>query len=148
MADDGIYTNIPTSFPKTKNLFPTLLIVIFLIIGCAVGIDVHSNCKALQGDKVYNNLRQAMNYGVTTGVTTLFILIIMEAGAFNAAIIGIICALFGLVTSAMSIGAITKCDGEFSKDKNIAVKVFGPVSLIVSIGAGLYLSRKLVTMSG
>lgn len=118
------------------NAGPTMLIVLFFIIGCALGIDIHKNCAAAKDSKLYNNLREALNYGLTSGIVSLLILLIMNMTKGNASTIGLIFGIFGVVTSGMTIGLFYKCANEITGERKRMLEGFMWTSLIVSVLGG------------
>ena len=122
-----------------KGYFAAALVMVFFIIGCSVGIDIHSKCVVAKDSELYNNLRQALNYGLTSGITTMAVLTVirfMSGKEPTMKPVALMYALAGVITSGMTISMFYKCKDDLYGDRKKALEAFAWVSLIVSIIGG------------
>ena len=135
----------PLTFCKSeiKNIVPTSIVIIFFIIVCALGIDIHTKCTAAKSSKLYNNLREALNYGLASGITTLLILLVMTVSKGNTSIFGLMFSVLGVITGGMTIGLFYKCVNELSGDRKKTLEGFMWMSLLMSVLGGGYSATRL-----
>lgn len=125
------------------HYWPTVFVMIFFVIGCSVGIDIHSKCKTAQDSALYNNLRETLNYGLTIGITSLMTLSFIKFSGsehVSAKGIGLLFALISVITSGMSLGMFYKCKNENSGDRKKSLEAFAWLSIILPIIAGSILA--------
>lgn len=141
IMDSVLDTTFRNGVKGIINYWPTVFIIIFFIIGCSVGIDIHSKCKIAQDSKLYNNLRETLNYGLAAGIASLVTISILNVtkGA-NAKMIGLLFALIAVITSGMSVGMFYKCKDENYGSRKKALETFAWLSLIIPILSGIFLA--------
>lgn len=100
-------------------------------------------CDAAKNSKIYNNLREVLNYGLTVGITALvtlsFIRFMSPGGVPSARVIGILFALASIVTSGMTLGMFYKCKDENYGGRKKTLEAFAWLSIIIPFIGGLYL---------
>lgn len=126
-----------------KKYAPSMIVIIFFIIGCSIGINIHTMCNAAKNSKVYNILREVLNYGLTVGITALmtlsFIRFMSPGGVPSAKSIGILFALASVITSGMTLGMFYKCADENYGGRKKTLEAFAWLSIILPFIGGFYL---------
>lgn len=130
----------PLTFCKSeiKNVVPASMAIVFFIIGCAIGIDIHSKCDAAQADGTYNNLRAALNYSLTIGLTSLVTMIALRMMKGNANAVGLLFSVIGVITGGMTLGMFYKCADEVEGDRKKTLEGFAWLSLLMMFLTGGY----------
>lgn len=140
MTDSIWDTTFGDALATVKNYGPTAIIILMFIIGCSVGINIHSKCRAAQDSKLYNNLRETLNYGLTVGITSLATLSILRISkGVNAKYIGLLFTFIGVITSGMTLGMFYKCKDENYGDRKKALEGVAWISFILPLLAGVFL---------
>lgn len=133
------FSNMTAKQFVVKGYFAAALVMIFFIVGCSVGIDIHSKCMVAQDSKLYNNLRQALNYGLTSGITTMAVLTairFMGGAEPTMKPVALMYAVVGVITGGMTLGMFYKCKDDLTGDRKKSLEAFAWISLIVSILGG------------
>jgi magnesium-transporting ATPase (P-type) len=137
------FSNMTAKQFVVKGYFTAALVMIFFIIGCSVGIDIHSKCAVAKDSKLYTNLRDTLSYGLTSGITTMAVLTVIRfMGGAEPTMkpVALMYALVGVITSGMTIGMFYKCKDDVSGDRKKALETFAWLSLFMSIiGGGVVL---------
>jgi hypothetical protein len=144
MSSDNSFLD-QTARQLLKNYFPTVLVIIFFIIGCSVGIDTHSKCATAKDSKLYNNLRETLNHGLTAGITTLVVLTVirfMGGKEPDAKYVGVSFALAGVITGGMTVGMFYKCKDDLYGDRKKALEAFAWLSLVIPILGGVFIASR------
>jgi uncharacterized Tic20 family protein len=97
------------SYGVNKNTFTTALVILSFVIGSSLGIDIHEKCEAAKDSTLYNNLREALNYGLAAGIASIVMLIIIHVTNGNTSIIGALFGLMGFITGGITLGMFYKC---------------------------------------
>ena len=109
-----------------------------LILGCSLGIYIHSNCETVKNDELYDNLRETLNYGITVGISSLLTTVVLRFG--YTGVFGVFFALASVVASGIYIGIDNKCKKEY-QGGNINTHYFlGRIILTLTVIAGILLS--------
>lgn len=128
---------------EIKNILPASVAILFFVIGCSIGIDIHSKCEAAKADGTYNNLREALNYSLTIGITTMITLIALRMMKGNATAIGLLFSVIGVITGGMTLGMFYKCANEVSGDRKKSLEGFAWLSLVMMFLTGGYSAMML-----
>lgn len=137
MSDSILNYTVGDALAGVKNYASTAIIILMFIIGCSVGINIHSKCKTAQTSKLYNNLRETLNYGLTIGITSLVTLSIIKMSKdVDAKYIGLLFTLVGVITSGMTLGMFYKCKNENEGDRKKALEGIAWISFILPLLAG------------
>lgn len=140
MSDSILDYTVRDALTGIKNYGPTAIIILMFIIGCSVGINIHSKCRAAQDSKLYNNLRETLNYGLTVGISSLATLSILKISKdVNAKYVGLLFTFIGVITSGMTLGMFYKCKDENYNDRKKALEGVAWISFILPLLAGIFL---------
>ena len=105
---DGISTQTEVKSPSYGYIFTSISILLF-VIGCVIGIFIHKDCSEAKSSKLYNNLREVLNYGLASGIVSFIMILIMNYAKGNTNAIGLLYSIIGIITSGISIGMFYKC---------------------------------------
>jgi len=121
--------------PKFGYMMTSVSILLF-VIGCLLGIYINKDCSEAKSNKLYNNLRELLNYGLASGIVSFIMILIMKFAKGNTNAIGLVYSILGVITTAVSIGMFYKCKNSLPKKTrdNIGRGVWGVLFLLIITG--------------
>lgn len=107
---DNDFSKVPVEMSTQKyGYIITAISILLFVIGCVLGIYIHKDCEEAKTNKLYNNLREVLNYGLASGIVSFIMILIMKFAKGNTNAIGLIYSILGIITTGVSIGMFYKC---------------------------------------
>jgi hypothetical protein len=97
-----------------------LFLGFFYMVTSSIGMKIYSNCDAMKGQKVQDNLNKYLAATLTIGLTIPFTLLVTKFVNNEGAAFGLIYSIMGLVGSAAALNWATKCANAKKTEKNYA----------------------------
>ena len=130
-----ISTQTELKSPKYGYIFTSISILLF-VIGCVLGIYIHKDCSEAKSSKLYNNLREVLNYGLASGIVSFIMILITKFAKGNTSAIGLLYSIIGIITTGVSIGMFYKCKNTLPEKtrENMGRGVWAVLILLILTG--------------
>src|SRR6056300_237059 len=97
-----------------------LFLGFFYMVTSSIGMKIYSNCDAMKGQKVQDNLNKYLAATLTIGLTIPFTLLVTKFVNNEGAVFALIYSIMGLVGSAAALNWTLKCENAKKSEKGYA----------------------------